>query len=117
MNKTKIIFILMAFIAAGSVFTFCSSEKKQGTVLHLSYTINFKGDSITNKLDGLKWALSYLGAELKDSSFYRNCIPQKDNSIRVCFDSIGFSEKALTVLKELTDSLKKKQRIPNQTKH
>ena len=75
--------------------------------INLSYTINFKGDSLKNKLIGLKWALSYLGAELPRGSFKNAITISNNNSLSIDFSKLGFNVAAIQVIKQLTDSLKK----------
>ncbi len=75
--------------------------------INLSYTINFKGDLLKNKLIGLKWALSYLGAELPIGSFKNAITISNNNSLNIDFNKLGFDVAAIQEIKKLTDSLKK----------
>ncbi|MCD6065519.1 MAG: hypothetical protein K0S33_345 [Bacteroidetes bacterium] len=84
----------------------CSRPQEEKAVIRLSYTINFNYDAIDNKLEGLKWTLSYLGAALPDSSFEKHCRAEEYRKIFVRFDSLGFSPEAVKVLTQLCDSLK-----------
>lgn len=104
MIKTAINSFFIIVITA--VIVVSCKEKKEPVNINLSYTINFEGDSIDDKRNGLKWALSYLGASLKENSFDTFCIQKKNNIISVNFEELGFSEQALPVLGELCDSLK-----------
>ncbi len=105
MRKLKYILpfiILLIFMS----YTFTISKTKPCEI-NLSYTLNFKGDSLKNKLIGLKWTLSYLGAKLPKGSFNKSISAISNETFTINFDSIGFNEDALNSIKELINNLKK----------
>lgn len=85
---------------------FSCKNKTGDNSINLSYTINYTKDTITNKLVGLKWTLSFLGAELRDSSFEKNAIVKEKQIIQLNYDKIGFNKEAIAALNQLCDSLK-----------
>ena len=103
----KLIYILPFIIIIISTSYKITSSKTTPCEINLSYTLNFKGDSLKNKLIGLKWTLSYLGAKLPKGSFNKSISAINNKNFTINFDSIGFNEVSLSSLKELINNLKK----------
>lgn len=96
-------FVVILFLIS---FTLNKNETNKCEI-NLSYTVNFKSDSLKNKLIGLKWAMSYLGANLPRGSFNAAITNTTNNSFTINFSKLGFNPEALGVIYQLTDSLKK----------
>lgn len=102
--KFRVVYILLILL---SILGLCfnTREKRKNTVVKFSYTINYKGDTISNKLTGLKWALSYLGATLPKGSFSKGIKNLTPETFDLDIDSLGFNETAKKSILIITDSL------------
>jgi hypothetical protein len=98
----KIRLILFSLILISISFSFL---QKDSVSINLSYNLNYKDDSWQKQRTGFLWALSYLGAELSKGSFDKNIEWIDSSSFKINFNSLGFDEHALNVLKLITDSI------------
>lgn len=101
-HKKVIFFSLTASLLLISV----SFLSKKDRTLNLHYTINYSGDNWQKNKTGFLWALSYLGAELPKGSFDKSITWQDSATFNINFDKLGFSEKALSAIEGILDSLK-----------
>jgi len=74
--------------------------------LNIHYTLNYGADTWEKNRTGLLWTLSYLGAELPKNCFDTNIKWLNKKTFCINFKKLGFSEKAVSALKIICDSIK-----------
>ncbi len=100
----KLMKYIIALLLVGVIA--CKPTPKD-TSIRLYYTLNYEKDTWENNRTGFLWALSYLGASLPKNSLDSSITWVDSTHFKLSFTPLGFSEKALTILNAINDSIKK----------
>lgn len=82
---------------------------EEGITIRLRWSQSNAGETKTDAETALKWAISYLGAELPKGSFARTLRWESDRVMLVNLSQAGFSKKAESLLLKLVQLLKMSQ--------
>ncbi len=99
--------LMKRFIVLFLVGVIACKPTTKDTSIGLYYTLNYEKDTWENNRTGFLWALSYLGASLPKNSLDSSMTWIDSTHFKLSFTRLGFSEKALTVLNVINDSIKK----------
>lgn len=101
MNRFAV-FILILLCSCASD-TYDDIKGSEEISLKLKWNKAYPDDSIDKSIIGLKWALSYVGAELPTTPYG---VSAQNNTITLDFNQLGFSEKAKQKLSILNEKIK-----------
>lgn len=110
LNIKSIVYSAILFVCVAIVLEACSHN--EDIISTDEFSINLKWNKAyqletKDKVEtGFLWSLSFLGANLPKSSFYK-AISWNNNVLKVNFDDLGFNNQALTYLAKLIDIFKK----------
>lgn len=111
MTKEKFLsFTLIGFLILLFNFNSCKKDEPLNLVIKLRWSKAYPNEHWSNVQTGLKWALSYLGAELKYGSFNNSVKMQADSChFTLNLSTIGFSKSAILALREICDNLQQSE--------
>lgn len=104
----KKISCLLLLIFAILVFNCTSNSSSKETEINLLWIKSYEEDTPTRAEIGLKWILSYLGAELPEGK-YESSIVWKNNILKLDISDVGLSEIGKKVMISIMDELKSLQ--------
>ncbi len=81
----------------------CENEE---LTIQLRWVPSYTGETLDDAITGLKWSLSFLGAELPIEHEQEAMIVQSSNLVLINFELLGFSSEALEAWHDLVTHLK-----------
>lgn len=103
--KNNILFCLISF----SIMLYSCKQQQTiqeaSSVIHLKWNKSHEKDNIERNKIGLKWALSFLGSNLPVDTTLTG-ITQTEKIIRLDVSNSGFTEKAISHLKTLNNTIR-----------
>lgn len=112
MKKRQLVYLLSLIVALSFVINACTHEPQylpanpnKGYNIDLRWNKAYDGESVEKIETGLKWAFSFLGANLPRGSF-ETATSWERRIIHIDFEGLGFSEQARYALAQLIAVLK-----------
>ncbi len=99
----KIVYFILSILLLSCTNNSYSDLIKTDTSINLKWHKAYPDDSIDKSLIGLKWALSYCGAVLPNST---NGFSIAENTITIDIKKLGFTENAIQKLLQLSTKIK-----------
>lgn len=105
-------FIIVCFLFLGLYFSCNLADEKKDYSIDLLWVKSYPKDTQNKTQIGLKWILSYLGADLNNKN-YEKAISWNNNILTVDLSNVGFTPKALNSIGKILSELKQRPEYVN----
>jgi hypothetical protein len=109
-KKNIILPFFISAILCSLLFPDCdvadSSDDGEQNKIVLIWNKGYEGQTGADVMRGMIWTFSWLGAELPEGSFTSSVMSTDSIHFTVNFESLGFTDRAQTVLRKLCDSIR-----------